>query len=195
MSLIKSLLLGSEGCYDLLGAKVRFLKKSETPALFAEEHSIPKILKSQSGTFLLYASFGYLHLFVHEFCHYMTDKLLGKSPGDIEINVSDATAYTKKTSWNTLTLLAGPLGNILFSFGINLSALSCKKRISSPIAYFFVTGACLWILGEVWYTFFSGKGDFRSILIANGKRDLLIAQIILITTVILGTIASIRLAF
>jgi hypothetical protein len=211
----KSILFCEPGSYSILGVNVRFENIHQTafPSGSAgvyvgkdENFLLSAIKKAARECFTSYTfqclSLGYLHIFVHEMGHALTNRLFSKSNKPPSIIISRAqggvTSYARiepdSPARRSLISAAGSLTNMLFSGALLISAEAFRTFALIP-ALILGTGSFLWMTGELLYAQTSAKhldgGDFGQIALES-PLHLLAAQTALVglyTLSIAGAIA------
>lgn len=214
MSFIKSIILGSEGAYNLFGTKINF-EKSDAPIYsFAAStlnsnyssmkvaHFADRCLNSQS---FIWITQGSAHTLAHELGHAMAAKLILGVNSEIKI-CSDAclgettlpSKYDFASRWKrTFIEVAGPMSNIAFSNCKLIAAALLTNSVSWPVTLVLGSTAAIWIAGELYYAGTSAlakdHGDFGSIA-RRGKVPLCLASTALVSECALGLFAAYKLA-
>lgn len=194
MSILKSLLFGSEGTYKILEIPVVF-KKSETYFDWAGEDIISRCaiqcINSRAFRFLTQ---GYAHVFVHEMSHALVGKLF-KGNANVEI-YSDTCQGTNTVRYpsaispikQSSMYAAGPMGDVAFCIG-KIAVATFLKSYSMPLALTLGTGAVIWLSGELLYAYMSAKqrdsNDF-GLIRKNGETHLAVAGAALVGECALG---------
>lgn len=200
MSIVQSLLFGTEGNYQVAGIPVAF-EKGDQAMISTSDHwlvtSVRTCLESQAFRVL---NQSYIQIFVHEMGHAATGRLLVNDQPHIHIfnnQFGGVTqyAYHSDIEWkNSAVTLAGPLTSMIFSCIKLAAAVLVNKHISKGASYLLGGSAAIWMLGELIYTFTAGLGiaggDFYHI---NNPIHLTIALAAMVSTCALGIFTSIKL--
>jgi len=123
MSLINSLVFGSEGSYSILGIPVTFHKESR--AGLPNQSPVIKLVTEYFNKFYYIISQEYLNAFMHEMGHALTAKLFSLN-SKIVILTNSCNSETRLTSagpwkdivgpWKgTVILASGPMSSLAFS--------------------------------------------------------------------------------
>ncbi|NGX58485.1 MAG: hypothetical protein K940chlam3_01392 [Chlamydiae bacterium] len=206
MTILTSLLWGSEGSFQILGGHIAF---NNEPQKFATDVNLDgaglisrlaiTCLKREPLRLL---TFGYVHVFVHEMSHSIAHKLLKKGSFDAVVDTRNCMGYTRlyssglaNSTWkNTVISAAGPMGDIAFSTILLVAATALKSYISWPIALALGGGAVVWIAGELLYAYVSASkgdgGDFGQIR-KQGNWHLALTSTAIVAQTALGIFAAI----
>lgn len=201
MSIIKSLLLGNEGNYNILGVQVEFQKELPSylslPSLDGHGVISKLAIKCLNSDIYRLFSLAYVHMLVHEISHAIAYKLITKYKSSITLFTKRGcaqTTYPRKAfdcqDWKiTIIDAAGPLGDMAFSSCQFVAACALKKYISWPISLMLGGGAMLFMAGELFYAYSSASkrdnGDFGHIA-KRSISHLAFASIALISSCALG---------
>jgi len=211
MGILKSILFGSEGCYESKIANISF-EKLDRPGYSLIEgakgsnffHNCVCYLAEKcltSKAFIL-ATQGYLHTLVHELGHAGTYKYFTTHAPNVTIITNHCSGFTsyfprfyrsaspiKKTIMN----IGGPMSNMIFSSTKLIAAAALKDYISWPVALVLGTGSVVWMSGELLYAFTSAykqdQGDFGCIA-ERSKVHLVISAAALIGQYALGILGT-----
>lgn len=209
MSILKSMLFGCEGTYNLFGIPVKFT--NEVPAAW-----IPRgidgagfisqlALRCLNNRVFNWITQGYTHVFVHEMSHALANQLLIGQNSEVFCYTSlcvGQVKYPQKaitlSDWKkTITDIAGPIGNMAFSTCKLVAATALKNYLSWPVTLALGGGAVIWMTGELFYACVSAyngsQGDFGCIG-RRGNAHLALASIALVSQYALGIFAAIKLA-
>lgn len=207
MSIIKSLLLGNEGTYKILGVQLEFQK--ELPSYLSppslEGHGIFSKLASKfiNSDFARLISVSNIHLFVHEMSHAIACKLITNQNSSISFFTKRCLAvnyYPREVlhcqDWKrTILDSAGPIGDIAFSSCQLVAANALKNYISWPISLLLGGGALLFMAAELFYAYSSASkkdfGDFGLIAKRNISH-LVFSSIALISSCALGIFGALK---
>lgn len=201
MSIVSSLLWGSEGSYQVLNVPVSFEEIDRSLIVTNSNlfvNSVGQCLNSQVFRFM---TLSYTQIFVHEMGHAITSKILVDNEPEVTVATNlfgGGTSYkVSGNSWRfSATNLAEPLASMIFSCCKLAAAVLVNKYVSRPAAYLLGTGAVIWMFGEFVYAFTSvarnDGGDFAHIA-NDGMSHLVVSMAILISTCALGIFASVRL--
>jgi len=191
MSLITSLLFGSEGSYNVLGVDVTFKKKPQTRSSELDIIILKLATKCLDNKFFFIIIQGYLHVFIHEMSHAMASRLFSIGSNIIILtNTCEGTTNCKgNTYWeDTMINAAGSMGSIAFCTCKLALAIILKKYIPFPITLVLGSSALIWIAGELGYTFFSALqiyvGDYGQIA-RYGNIYLAVASVAILAECIL----------
>lgn len=188
--ILSSILFGTESYTELPGIDIHFKNETTNGYLFYNESDpIPvRWISSFADTCLnsraiKILSLGYLHAFVHEMGHALTSKLFSSSRITVQINVctgigSCAHGFITNSIAETIVLAAGPLADLIFSTGLIIAATALGSSIGLPVAVFVISGAALYMGGELFYIADSivrkNDGDFGKIA-REGPVQLLVS--------------------
>lgn len=199
---IKSILLGAEGSYDVLGgALVTFKPFSRNEAIYSNKSSQASRSNSSWGERSLeLMTGGPSHAFVHEVAHWVMYKARGVNSSTIEI-------YTKQGEGLctpngdishlspidlSLVSAAGPVANMIYSSGKLMAVAALKDHLPWPVALTIVLGTSYQIGQELRYCYSSAidkdEGDFGDIA-KRSKTHLAVASVALVTPIVLGGLA------
>jgi hypothetical protein len=180
-----SLFLGSEGRYQLGGIDICF-QKSESPPYDFYESDDPCAMKCVGylaksclkNRLFKIATFGYLHILVHELGHALAYKICSGKSSTITVHSNFGMGETDyhhhhfkdqllSPAAETFLDMAGPLADLIFSVALIFGAFLLQNYITPYATYFIAGGAGFWILGEFYYALNSALkadgGDFGKI--------------------------------
>lgn len=210
MSLLKSVLFGSEGSYNIFGLQATF--KNEFPPGFicpnANFHGAGIISQLaykclNSNVFHWITQF-HTHVLVHEIGHALAIKIFTgyNSKVIIYYQRGGMTEYPIETRYlsdwkQTVIDVSGPMGDIAFSTCKMVAAAALKSYLSWPVALVLGSGGLIYISGELLYAFVSASkkddGDF-GVIAKRNNTHLALASIVLISQCALGILAAIKFA-
>lgn len=201
MTFLKSVFLGCEGSYNILGQNVTFdaqPKGFDMPDVDGAGFISRLAMKCMSSKAFHRLTFGYSHVMVHEMSHALANKILTGKNSEITCFTLDCTGVARYTEsankeWkNSVIAAAGPMGDIAYSSCQLAAAAALKSYISWPVALAMGTGAAFWISGELLYAYVSAvkkdNGDFGQI-VKNGKSHLAVATTAVVSELALGAFA------
>jgi hypothetical protein len=208
MSYIKSIFLGSQGSYNILGTTVDFKEDPLCqPARIDGVGFISSLAnKCLNSNAFRWITQGYCHVFVHEMGHALACKLLTGADSRITIKTDTCTSliylppneYNQAAKWKQSVIdFSGPMFNVAFSTIKIVAANALKSYVSQPVVLLLAGGAVVWISGELLYAYVSASqkqynGDFGGI--ANrSTTHLIAATTTLIGQATLGVCALIKL--
>lgn len=206
MSFLKSIVFGSEGSYTIFGTNIHF--ERELPSQLTPPGRpifIPEIAINcfQSRLFQCLSQ-RYIHLVAHELTHALAFKIFTGKNSNIFIFTNRSCAFTRPPTeanslenWKiTVSLAAGPMGNIAFSYFKLIGATALKKHLPWPIFMVLAGSAVIWITGELIYASVSAlakdHGDFGQIRL-QGPLHLTLATITMVSELALGIILAVKL--
>jgi hypothetical protein len=200
-SFIKSVFLGSQGSYQVLGAHVDFKEDPFCPPAPIDGVGFISSLanKCLNSHACRWVTQGYCHVFVHEMGHALACKLLTGSDAKITIETDTCTGltYISPTTYNhvpkwrqSVIDFSGPMFNVAFCTIKIVAANALKSYVPRPVTFLLAGGAVAWISGELLYAYVSAhqkqdNADFSSI-VSRGKTHLIIATTTLVGQVALG---------
>jgi hypothetical protein len=210
MSILKSLIFGSEGSYHVLGIPVDFRKKESSDPFTTEASGIDLIFKPiehEAGFISKLAdkcfnglARAYMHTAVHEMGHAIAYKLFsGDTPNIVVYSDQGSEGYTHSQWINCLPAwqrnivsAAGALGNVAFS-SCELATAFALKRYCGPLALVLGSGAAASIAQDLIYSIHStikqDDGDFGKIAQSN-KTHLALAGAALVGECALAALAA-----
>ena len=214
MSLIRSVLFGDEGYYNIWGVPVIFKKRPQPvfgrmdfQGSIEGDSVISKIATQCINSHLfIWMTQGYLHLLTHEMSHALAYKFFLRENGEVQIiqdpciglHLFSPQVIQRAADWEkTMIDIAGSMGNVAFSLGKLALAIALKDRLPQPVSIALGGGAMMWIAGELFYSYLSvvepqRDGDF-SLIAKRNKMHLLLASAALITETSLGIFAAAKL--
>jgi hypothetical protein len=211
MSFLKSILLGYEGSYNILGIPVTF--ESQNPPSNSNQEGISAqfIKKCLSNNVFRWVTQAYTHTFVHEMAHALMSKsfprrnFFSQEPNTqvipkVKVFITTCEGKTEESltgliGWKkVLVCAAGPMVNIAFSSCKLVAAQILKSSyLTWPIAVALEGSAIIEISSELYYAYDSATkendGDF-GIIAREGSLFLGLASTALITECALGILAS-----
>lgn len=214
-SLIRSVMFGDAGHYQMFGVSVSFRnthysqEAEEQLASSQEMKGLGVISKLASHCIqnkkLQALAMGNVHVLTHELSHALAAKLLTKFFVSVDIYPNDTSGTTNFPPaindiqpWKRSVInAAGPLGDALFSSGqLMLAAAALKTPCLKPLGIALGVGAVMWLSGELLYAATSAinddEGDFGSIR-DEGPGHLLAASAALVGVTALGILGAIRI--
>ena len=170
MSLTLPILLGLETESNLNGIKINFNNQASGVNVFGNT------LFAKATGFLLgqpivkIATFGYLHVFIHEMGHALAAQLCGDPSPSINVYTSTCRGDTRfsegakfSRSQRLFITLTGPILSTIWEIVKLISAIGLAILLPSPIGstlgLFIGVGSAFWIFGEVAYAC-SKNGDW-----------------------------------
>lgn len=184
--LLKSLLFGSEGSYNILGVDVNFKKSDPLPfappspsyyfTLPTTHSTIFNALTKSIGHLANYClnsnvirltTQGYAHTFVHEMGHALACKALTDATPSVLVYTDlceGRTFYISSSelspTTNSLISVAGPMADALFA---NFKLAAAARLINyapvalTPVALTIGLGAAMWMTGELFLAYISAS--------------------------------------
>lgn len=207
MSLLKSVLFGCEGSYNIFEIPVKFENELPTfglPSLERRSVISQLAFKCINSAIFRYVTQSYTHVFMHEMSHALACKLLTGKKSEIVFFTTLGLGQTvlpieirDSANWKrTAVDVAGPMGNIAFSTCKLVAAIALKNYLTWPVALTLGGGAVIWMSGELFYAYISAsnkdRGDFGRI-VSRGNTHLVLASMTLVSQVALGIFLAIKL--
>jgi hypothetical protein len=188
MSILKSVFLGSEGSYKILGIDVQFQKNHmpNTPSVVgaitpesyltsqAQNSNIfvkslgyvaDKLLKSNAFKVITQAP---MHAFVHEMGHALAAKMLLGDNARVfiytDLGAGDtfyANFYKQFSAERERSIIcaAGPMADMIFSSCELVGAVALRNYLSTPVAVTLGAGAVIWMTGELFLAYISASNN------------------------------------
>lgn len=188
ISFVKSILFGSPGDYDVFGSFVQFKDFSKNRLSFFQTPSLEgagylsyianKLLNSNVFRFI---TLGYCHVFLHEFGHAFTGKLLTGSKSEIIVKTDTCAAFfllyneqdnNQAAEWKKTAIdVAGPMFDVTFTTIQIVVANALKGYISKPVALVIGCSSACWIAGELLYAYLSINREVSSSVDVRQRDD------------------------
>ncbi len=201
MSILKSVLLGAEGSYNILGIPVTFGKYSITTNAQDDGSLTTRLAKKLlDNNIVRLGNQAYAHLFAHEMSHAMMTKLLLNRTPNVYCNTDDCTGSTISVSdsfsndWkNTLIEVAGPMGDVAFATCKLVATKALENYIPWPVTLVLMNGAFMCMANEIICAYESATkrdhGDFGQIA-RRSRVHLVLASTALITQCAVGILVT-----
>ena len=177
MCIALSALFGLQGRYNFCGIDINFTSREPEPNILEEDPSnvFGEGLFAKTANCLLrnpvikLASFGYLHVFIHEMGHALASKLCGDRRPSINVYTKPCrgtTIHSEDRSFccDRFVTLAGPILSTLWEVAKLIAAIALiiflPPPIGLPLGIFLGAGSAFWLFGEIAYAF-SRNGDWK----------------------------------
>lgn len=204
MAIVKSVLFGSNGSYNILGMPITF-KPGSTGKISNEifiSRIARRILSTQTGAVIMLQ---YAHMFVHELGHALACRLLTGVIPKVNIyrpfggscNYPDR-YYSHSSPWQkSVVNLAGPMAGVAFSTCQLVAGAALRYYITWPVAAVLIAGGVFGMTGELMSAYVSATSrkcaDFGDIRDDGGNTHLALASLALVAQCALGVFAAIKL--
>lgn len=202
MSLLNSLLFGSEGSYQIFDIPVKFHKKISLSE--KTDHISQLAIKCGQSRAFCWCIQGYLHIFTHEMGHALAYKFFTEKKPKITILIHSCTGVSKYSeeigslpAWKqTVIDSAGPMAQMALSSCKLAGVILLKNYLPFPIRVLLGGGAAFCMSAELVKAAVSAslqdEDDF-GLIAQRGKKHLGIASLALITECALGIFAAVKL--
>ena len=158
-----SVFFGFNQTYDFGGFEINFDNDDPNINVFGNT-SFSKITNfCLTNPVIKVASFGYLHVLIHELGHALAAKLCGGYSHKIDVYTKTCQGYARVSKINIFISVAGPLLGIVWELAKLTAAIALAILLPAPIGIplgiLLGAGSIFWIFGEAAYAC-SKNGDW-----------------------------------